>query len=127
MARKVNPEGRCIVRSFSYPRNFDVVMEKINEICQRERISFSELIVSQLKEYVKEHGESQNPQTKLSLFEIDGACAIPNIYEIRRNPEIARKFYQFVERKEYKILDEGLNILLLYHNKRDKWLLDNGT
>ena len=61
MGRKQKIGGRAICKSFSYPKDFDESIDKIEEVCRREGISFSDLMVTLLKDYVKKHAKSENP------------------------------------------------------------------
>ncbi len=124
MPRHVGRGGRAIVKSFSYPNEFDVMILEIESIGRRENKSFSEIVIELLKNYAKEHSQSQNPQTKITLFETGLENAIPNIYEIIKNPKKIKKFYSLIKkRKDFQHLDLGVNILLNAHHNRDKELL----
>lgn len=121
MPRRVGREGRAITKSFSYPKNIDNIIEEVEIIARREGVSFSEVIVSQLKDYVKEHSKSQNPQTEITLFETGIENAIPNLYHIIKNPKILDKFYKLIKKfEDFKEIDEGLNIWMNKHNKKFK-------
>lgn len=119
--RKCNPQGRAIVKSFSYPKNKDDLMLKIEELARREGLSFSDVIMAGLEKWWLEHGDSQNPQTKISLFESGLENAIPNMYEIIQSPEKLDKFYSLLKSKEeYEYLDKAVNVLVNTHNKKLK-------
>lgn len=114
--RKVGKEGRAIVRSFSYPKNKDDMIEKLESLARQEGISFSDIILEGLEKYWLEHGDSQNPQTKISLYETGMENAIPNLYRDKSNWE---KFYSLIKNpKDYKLLDEKINMVMNLHNKK---------
>ena len=124
MPRHVGRNGRAMVKSFSYPNEFDAIILEIESIGRRENKSFSEITLELLKNYVKEHSQSQNPQTKITLFKTGLEHAIPNLYEIAKHPEKLDKFYNLIKtRAEFQLIDQAINILLPKHNKRDKELL----
>ena len=123
MGRNVGRGGRSMVKSFSYPHEFEEGIKEIESICRREGTSFSDILVILLKEYIKEHSQSQNPQTKITLFETGLEHAIPNLYEIIRNPKKIDKFYSLIKKRtDFSELDKGLNIWLRSHHKRDREL-----
>lgn len=118
--RKVGKEGRAIVKSFSYPKGKDEFMEKLEETARREGLSFSEVMLEGLEKWWLEHGDSENPQTLITLYETGLENAIPNIY---RSEESFRKFYNMItKRDEFKKLDAQINMILRIHNQRDKEL-----
>lgn len=111
--RRVGREGRAMVKSFSYPKNKDELIEKLEEIARRENLTFSDIILEGLENYWKEHGESQNPQTKISLFDNRIALAIPHLYE--ENKDIWMKFYSQLKPQQYKELTLAIDRLLEFH------------
>ena len=120
MGRKAKAGGRAITKSFSYPKDFDDNIEEIEEICKREGTTFSELTVELLKKYYKEHAESQNPQTQITLFETGVENAIPNMY---RDEPSWKKFYNKIKKRaDYLALDKQLNMILRIHNSKNKEL-----
>ena len=119
--RRVGRDGRAIVKSFSYPKSKDGVIEKVENIARREGTYFSDIVLELLQEYVKKHSKSQNPQTEITLFETGLENAIPNLY---RNKTVWQKFYNLIKkREEYKELDSQLNMILNLHNKKYKEFL----
>lgn len=119
--RKVGKDGRAIVKSFSYAKSKDDFIEKIEDTARKEGVSFSEVVMIGLEQWWKEHGDSKNPQTEITLFETGLENAIPNIYEIIKHPEKLDIFYNLITKKDdYKHLDKGVNILLQKHNKKNK-------
>ncbi len=118
MGRKQGIGGRSLIKSFSYPKDFDDTVEKIEEIAKREGSSFSEVTVELLKDYYKKHGESENAQTLITLYETGLENAIPNLY---RAEEVWKKFYKQIKKKlDYKELDKQLNMILRIHNAKNK-------
>jgi len=119
--RRVGKEGRAMVKSFSYPKSKDELIENIDESARREGLTFSDIVLESLDRWWLEHGKSQNPQTRITLFETGLENAIPNLYEIAKHPEKLKKFYNLIKRKEdYQELDRGINLLLNYHNRQLK-------
>ena len=90
--------------------------EKFRDTLFREGKPMNEILQDAMKDYVKEHSESQNPQTKITLFENKLINAIPNIYA---KPQAWHKFYYLIKKKEeYKVIDEQLNMILGIHNQQ---------
>jgi len=122
--RRVGKEGRSIVKSFSYPKSKDDFIEKIENTARKEGITFSDVVLEGLNDWWKEHGDSKNPQTEITIFETGLESAIPNLYEIITHSEKLDKFYKLMTRKEdFKHLDKGVNILLQKHNQKDREFL----
>jgi len=119
--RRVGREGRAIVKSFSYPKSKDELIEEVEKIARKEGEYFSDIVMQLLEDYVKKHGKSQNPQTEITLFETGLEFAIPNLY---RSKEIWQKFYNLIKKKsDFKELDNQLNMILNIHNKKDKEII----
>jgi len=95
-------------------------LEKIPEYGKKNK---SEILEIALEEFVKKHGKSNNPQSRLSQFHSEGIVAIPSIYEMNDDPIVWKKFYKLIGKKEFKIIDRALNSILNLHNKRDKEFL----
>ena len=89
------------------------LFKKLTEIPEAGRKSKSELVEMALEEFILKHGKSNNPQTKITLFESPLIKAIPTIYATRKDFEI---FYPLLNKKEYQELDEKLNMILGIHN-----------
>ena len=105
-----------IIRSFSFKEDKKGVIEKLEEIAQKEHLKFSEIVIDCFEEYVKKHGESNNPQTIIEQFDKESVLAIPNIY---RDFDSWKKFYSRIKKKEdYTELDKQLNMILNLHNKK---------
>jgi len=119
--RRVGKEGRSIVKSFSYPKSMDGMIEEVEKIARKEGDYFSDIVVTLLQDYVKKHSKSQNPQTEITLFETGMEMAIPNLYE---DVTKWKKFYTLIKKKaDFKELDKKLNMILNLHNKKDKEFL----
>jgi len=119
--RRVGREGRAIVKSFSYPKSKDKIIEEVEKIARREGTFFSDIAVELLEEFVKKHSKSQNPQTEITLFETGLENAIPNLY---RDKTIWKKFYKMIKKPEdFNEIDNQLNMILNLHNKKDKEFL----
>ena len=115
--RRVGKEGRAIVRSFSYPKSQDEMIEEVEKIARREGEYFSDIVVTLLQDYVKKHSKSQNPQTEITLFQTGLERAIPQMYEDEGKWKI---FYKLIKKKnDFKELDKKLNMILRLHNKKD--------
>lgn len=107
--RKVGKEGRALVRSFSYPKSKDSMIEEIDAIARREGQYFSDVVLSLLEDYYKKHSKSNNPQTQINIFESEEVMAIPQIYEKKTAPW--DKFFAMVDKKEYKELQTAHSAL----------------
>lgn len=119
--RRTGKEGRSIVKSFSYPKSQDEMIEEVEKIARREGEYFSDIVVTLLQDYVKKHSKSHNPQTEITLFETGMEMAIPNLYEEETK---WKKFYSLIKKKaDFKELDNKLNMILNLHNKKDKEFL----
>ena len=79
-------------------------------------MSFSVLIMNMVKDYVKKHKKSNNPQSVIEMFDRESVAAIPTLYEENLGPW--EKFYDRISKEDYKELDTRINWLLQYHNKR---------
>ena len=107
MVRRVGRDGRAIVKSFSYPKSKDELIEKVEAIARREGTYFSDIVVELLQNYVKKHDKSQNPQTEITLFETGLENAIPNLYRAKL---AWQKFYNLIKKRdEYKELEFKIN------------------
>ena len=89
------------------------LLDKIKEIPEYGIKSKSEIIEIALQEFILRHGDSNNPQSKITLFQSPLIKAIPTIYGSRYDFE---KFYKLLNKKEYQELDEKLNMILEIHN-----------
>jgi len=85
--------------------------KKVPEYGKRDT---SELLEEALREFVKKHGESQNPQTKVTLFLNEHALAIPNAYA---SPEAWYKFYEIIRKDKpaFLELDKQLQMIMRTH------------
>jgi len=123
--KRVGKEGRAIVRSFSYPKNKDDFMMKLEDLARKEGVTFSDIIIQGLEKYWLEHGKSQNPQTEITLFKTGLEYAIPNLYKDEKDWS---KFYQLImKREDFTKIDSQLNMVLRLHNKRDRQLAKVAT
>jgi len=117
--RRVGREGRAIVKSFSYPKSKDDLIEEVDQLARKEGLTFSDVVLQGIERFWKEHGKSQNPQTEITLFETGLENAMPNLYKIIEHPELLDKFYSLMKsQEEYRHLDEAINILNNKHNKK---------
>lgn len=97
-----------IVSSFSYPSNKIETVEKINDICARRNISFSQFIMELF----------ENQILKLSD---KSKYVLPDIYDTRISTW--KPFYDDLTEEKYKLLDISINWLFNYHNSRlDTWI-----
>ena len=112
------------MKSISIPDAKIPLVNEAEKAAKKEGLTMSALFLRACETYVKEHGSSQNPQTKLTLFEQGLASAIPNLFELARHPDQAARFYSNLKsKKEYDEVDKGLNTMLASHNG---WLKKNG-
>lgn len=89
-------------------RTFETTEElykKFKSTCAREGTSVKEALNVFIENYVKEHGDSGNPQTTLTQYKKEEVMAIPNLYE-----EDIKKWQKFFkhknfDKKEYQLLD----------------------
>jgi len=94
------------------------LFKKLEEIPEFGKTSKSALVELALEELILKHGESNNPQTQMDLFQDNMIKAIPNIYA---KPTQFQKFYKLIKSKEeYKRLDEQINMILHIHNENIK-------
>lgn len=94
-----------------------VLLEKLEEIPEYGKRSKSEIIELALEDFILKHGKSNNPQSKITLFQSQLIKAIPTIYANRLDFE---KFYNLLSNEEYQELDEKLNMILEIHNRNGK-------
>lgn len=93
------------------------LLDKLEEIPEFGKKSKSEIIEMALEDFILKHGNSNNPQTKITLFESPLIKAIPTVYGERKDFE---KFYKLLNKKEYENLDAKINTLLEIHNSYGK-------
>jgi len=95
------------------------LLDALINIPEYGKKSKSELMELALEEFIKKHGESNNPQSKITGFNADGILAIPNLYEACDNPTMWEKFYANIKnKKEYQEIDNALNHVMNLHNKK---------
>lgn len=90
------------------------LFRKLTEIPEIGRKSKSELVEMALEEFILRHGKSNNPQTKISIYQSKLIKAIPQIYANKKDFQI---FYNLLNKEEYEELDEKLNMILEIHNR----------
>jgi len=100
----------CWIITEKRKNQFDA-LEKIPEYGKKSK---AELLEMALDEFILKHGNSQNPQTRITLFEDNMVKAIPNIYETNRSTWV--KFYSMLTPEDYDHLDQQFNWLLTIHN-----------
>ena len=107
-----------IVKSISYKEDKRELILKIAEIGVKERLKFSEIIIESLEDYVKKHGNSNNPQTQIEQFDKESVLAIPNAYA---SPKAWDKFYHLMQnKKDYDELSTAFEMILSKHNEKLK-------
>lgn len=89
------------------------LLDKLEEIPEFGKRSKSEIIEMALEDFILKHGKSNNPQSKITLFQSPLIKAIPTIYAKKADFEI---FYNLLNKEEYKELDERLNMIMDVHN-----------
>ena len=91
------------------------LITQAKEIPEYGRSGMSQILEEALADFVKKHSKSQNPQTRITLFETGLENAIPNLYE---DKQAWNKFYSLIKKKEdYQELDKHINEILHLHNK----------
>ncbi len=75
-----------IIKSFSYKTDKEPIIQKINELADKEGKKISELIVNILEEYVKKHADG-NPQYQIDQFVDPDFIACPAFYRDGRTWE----------------------------------------
>lgn len=93
------------------------LLNKLEEIPEFGKRSKSEILELALADFILKHGKSNNPQTKIEIFQDGLVKAIPNLYEEAKE---FRKFYKLLNKEEYQRLDQQINILLKIHNENIK-------
>lgn len=100
------------------------LLDAVEEIPEYGKKNKSQILEMALEEFIKKHGKSNNPQSRLTQFHSDGILQVPSIYEMNDNPILWKTFYKLIKnKKEFKIVDRALNGIFNLHNKRDKELL----
>jgi len=89
------------------------LLEELEKIPEYGKRSKSEIIELALEDFILKHGNSNNPQSKITIYQSELIKAIPTIYAERKDFE---KFYKLLNKKEYKELDEKLNLIMEIHN-----------
>jgi len=91
------------------------VYEEFGILAKKEGYhSSSAYIVELIKKAVKEHAESHNPQTIITMFDRDQVTAIPNLYE--RDEDKWLSFYNKLSKADYAEIGERLEWLSNLHN-----------
>lgn len=94
------------------------LISKAKKIPEIGKGSMSNILEDALREYVKKHGDSKNPQTEIPMWQNGNVLAVPNLYA---DQEDWIKFYNLIKRKEdYKELDVQINMILNLHNSNLK-------
>lgn len=108
-----------LVSSFSYPTSKKEIIEKADQIAQREGKYLSDLIIEALEERVKYHDQAGNPQTFMDQYEDPTYKAVP---ALSLNYESWKKFYKDLTKKDFVDMDKKFQMVLYYHEKRRKEL-----
>ena len=96
------------------------LLEKLEEIPEFGKRSKSEIIELALQDFILKHGNSNNPQTQMDIFQDNLVKAIPQIYAGGKE---FNKFYKLIKTKqEFRELDRNLNIILDIHNQKNREL-----
>lgn len=106
-----------IVVTFNTEAN---LYEKFLETTQREGETKADLYTEFMEKYVKEHGDSNNPQTQITQWKEEEIMAIPNFYET--DDEKLEKFMKKVDKKEFEVLVRQHTKWTDFLNKRGREL-----
>ena len=94
------------------------LLDKLTELPEYGKRKRSELIEMALKEFLQKHGQSNNPQTKLGMYDRETVNSVPHIY---RDEDVWKRFYSLItKRDDFAEVDNQLNMILKLHNRRDK-------
>lgn len=94
------------------------LFEKLLEMPEAGRKPKSILLEMALEEFILRHAKSNNPQTRMDMFQDKLTNGIPHIYA---GSKAFDKFYRLIKTKEdYDNLDRNLNIILDIHNKKGR-------
>jgi len=96
--------------------------KKLKTIAAREGTTIKQIMTELADDYIKKHGDSNNPQSEITQFNRQEIIAIPNFYE--ENLGIWAKFFSHVDRKEYKLLEQQHTMFTKLMNKKNKELFD---
>ena len=87
-----------VIRSFSVGRNELPILVLFDELVQREKAKFSELVVRALEEYVRRHHPG-NPQLPLTRFTVaETQVTVPEPAKVDPKKEKAREMLAFALR-----------------------------
>lgn len=89
------------------------LLEQLEKIPEFGKKSKSEILELALQDFILKHGNSNNPQTKITIYQSELIKAIPTIYSERK---AFVKFYKLLNKKEYAELDSKINMILEIHN-----------
>ena len=94
------------------------LLDKLEEIPEFGKRSKSEILELALADFILKHGNSNNPQTQMDVFQDNLAKAIPQIYAGGKE---FNKFYKLIKTKQdFQALDRNLSIILDIHNKKGR-------
>lgn len=92
------------------------VQEKFEDLAYKERMSVSDLYRTAIQEYLQKHGDG-NPVFTLDQFNDETFKATPAVF---RNADVWSKYYSTLDKKQYKEIDQQLQMILNIHNKKLK-------
>ena len=94
------------------------LLDKLTDIPEYGRRKRSEIIEMAIREFIEKHGQSNNPQSQLAMFDKNTINGVPHIY---RNFEAWKKFYELIKKQDdYREVDKQLNMILSLHEKKFK-------
>jgi metal-responsive CopG/Arc/MetJ family transcriptional regulator len=103
------------------------LLDALTEVPEYGRRKRSEIIEMAIREFVEKHGQSNNPQNRLTQYETDGVLAIPSMYEAIDHPEKWETYFKLMKsKKEYKKFDANLNDIIRRANKKFKEMVKDG-
>lgn len=112
---------KSIISSISFPRDKELVIEEFEKIAERERMSFSELVVSLIEKHVAVHAAG-NPS-----FELDKWVEEP---EFKGDPALRednQKWDKYLEQCDEKDLAQLQGVFQVREKQaKDAWLKKKG-
>jgi hypothetical protein len=105
-----------IIKSFSFKEDKLQIIQKFDAIAEKEKKKFSELLVEQIEDYVKKHGDG-NPAFTLDQFQDKNFRACPAFY--RQNQDWY-SYLMSLSKQEFKEAWQQRNTVLNAFDKADK-------
>ena len=108
----------ALIKNYSVPDGDRDTLERFLSISKREG-GTSKVILEFIKQYVKEHEDTNNPQTTLVHFDNENITACPNLYRARtvEGENQIHKFLKSLNDKDFKEFSTMLDRWLFFTNK----------